>query len=337
MVRSSLYTRLQCGAWSFSDGPLCDLLEDDSVFAVCGFSPSQMNTSPRFIATGMQQLAEKNSFELLGASGPVRSGCIETSGLRWVEDDEKLLLSLSLDASDSDFDYALETEKAYDLLLKEMFQRGFNYMVRVWNYFAGINLGEGDQERYRQFCLGRHQALAKHELSKQHFPAACALGRDDGSLLIYLVAAKEPARHIENPQQVSAFDYPRCYGPQSPSFARAAVKSWSRHQDIYISGTASILGHKSLHRGDVLAQTKLTLKNIDVLLESIRLQHQVSLPTLGQPLYLKVYLRSSGDQELVADVIHAHWGGAVNCIYLLADVCRQELDVEIDAVGCVFV
>jgi chorismate lyase / 3-hydroxybenzoate synthase len=49
------------------------------------------------------------------------------------------------------------------------------------------------------------------------------------------------------------------YGAPPPSFARAAhVGSDGGRGDLFISGTASIVGHRTVHRGNVELQTRTT-------------------------------------------------------------------------------
>src|SRR5262245_38311194 len=44
---------------------------------------------------------------------------------------------------------------------EELFRAaGDLHLVRVWNHIAGLNDGDGDNERYRRFCIGRHDAFA---------------------------------------------------------------------------------------------------------------------------------------------------------------------------------
>src|SRR3546814_12468443 len=56
-------------------------------------------------------------------------------------------------------------------------------------------------------------------------PAATAIGRCDDARVVqvYWLAARTPGMPVENPRQVSAYRYPRQYGPQQPSFARAML------------------------------------------------------------------------------------------------------------------
>lgn len=131
------------------------------------------------------------------------------------------------------------------------FQRrtGFTNLLRMWNFLDAVNEGAGDLERYRQFCLGRAEALADNDRSD--YPAATAIGRQHatGTLQVFWIGAKQPGTPLENPRQVSAYRYPRVHGPASPSFSRATLAA---DGTLLISGTASIVGHASQHHDDVL-------------------------------------------------------------------------------------
>ena len=71
-----------------------------------------------------------------------------------------------------------------------------------------------------------------------------------------------------------------------------------------------------------------TLANIDQLLEHVaRQEHLATTPAVG---ILKVYLRRAGDLDAAKAAIISHFGEAVPAVYLQADICRQELLVEID-------
>src|SRR5262245_36612577 len=135
------------------------------------------------------------------------------------------------------------------------------HLIRVWNHIAGLNDGDGDAERYRKFCIGRHDAFAAAGWTKRRFPSASGVGMRGGSLAVYALAASDPGVHVENPRQVSAYDYPREYGPRSPSFARATVAAGL----LLTAGTSSVVGHQSVHVGDVAAQLEETLVNLDAL------------------------------------------------------------------------
>jgi len=68
------------------------------------------------------------------------------------------------------------------------------------------------------------------------------------------------------------------------AFARATR---TREGSLFISGTASIVGHKSEHVGDVTAQLEETLRN----LAAVKNQTQLDAQRLRRDSLLKVYVR----------------------------------------------
>lgn len=226
-------------------------------------------------------------------------------------------------------------ESAYRQIFALMDDLGYPYMYRFWNYMADINGVSHGLERYRQFNVGRKNAfLACGREVAEQLPAACALGLVDGALTIaFLVGRKAPVA-IENPRQVSAYEYPAEYGPRTPSFSRATLlcTELDGEQDalLFISGTASIVGHQTLHPQDVLAQTRETIANLEaVIAEANRVlgQHKFNL----QNMFFRVYLRHAADLDVVRDEMQRHIGGTLKAVFVQADICRQELLLEIEA------
>ena len=161
--------------------------------------------------------------------------------------------------------------------------------------------------------------------------AAEIFGRLDGVrvLQVYWLAAREPGTPLENPRQVSAYRYPREYGPQSPTFARALLPP-SPRVPLLLSGTASIVGHASQHADSLRAQLDETLTNLDSLLGAARERAPTLSPHLDGTSRLKVYVRDAADADAVAAQLEARLGTRVPWLMLHADVCRRELLVEIE-------
>ncbi|MGN6113083.1 MAG: pteridine-dependent deoxygenase [Luteimonas sp.] len=206
------------------------------------------------------------------------------------------------------------------------------HMLRIWNYLDAITAGEGDHERYRQFCVGRAQGLGGFDTSR--LPAATAIGRCDAArvLQVYWLSAAAPGTPVENPRQVSAWRYPREYGPQPPSFARAMLPPTASQMPLLLSGTASVVGHATLHAGELLAQLEETFANFEALLGAAR-QRQPALPAeFGAGTRLKVYVRDRGDMPAIAEALRARFGDRVPHFLLHAAICRRDLAVEIDGV-----
>ncbi|MCM2356263.1 MAG: pteridine-dependent deoxygenase, partial [Arenimonas sp.] len=206
------------------------------------------------------------------------------------------------------------------------------YLLRIWNYFAAINAGEGDQERYRRFCVGR--AAAGDGMFNDPPPAATAIGADGlpGRLQVVALCAKAPALALENPRQTPAWRYPREHGPVSPGFSRGAVlDADTTTPRLLASGTASIIGHVSQHVGDFAGQLRESLHNLEALLGQGRQRTGRHFPLAGCEA-LRVYLRHPRDLA-AAQAILATSGIAPDRItYLRGDVCRRELDVELEGV-----
>jgi len=209
---------------------------------------------------------------------------------------------------------------AYDEILRTTREGGFPHLIRVWNYVRDINAGEGEVERYKRFCAGRHDAFDAAGWRNDQLPAASAVGIRERGLVIHYLAAREPGRQIENPRQVSAYAYPPQYGRRSPSFARATLFG----ETLFIAGTASIAGHETRHAGDVRAQLDETLLNIDTIAHAAG-------RTRADLTHVKLYLRNSGDAEIAKSVAAAMPGAKL--IVVEADICRRELLLEIEAIG----
>ena len=215
------------------------------------------------------------------------------------------------------------TEAAYREIFATVNELGYPHLARIWNYLPQINVETDGLERYRQFNSARRNALIayRRELTG-NVPAACALGAVTGSpLVVYFLASRQAATAIENPRQVSAYEYPPQYGPK-PAFSRASILG----DLLFISGTASIIGHETVHAGDVAAQTRESLANIEALLSEAK---RFSLDSLAY----KVYVRNTSDLPVIQSQLHATLGPKAQVLYLQADICRLDLLVEIEAVG----
>jgi hypothetical protein len=104
--------------------------------------------------------------------------------------------------------------------------------------------------------------------------------------------------------------------------AEAGGQRWS-----WVSGTASIRGHESVAPGDVAGQLAVTLHNLDVVLSAMDLGPLGIERQDGSTALTKVYLRRRGDLAAVQAQLAAV---ADQALFLEADVCRAELELEIE-------
>ena len=306
---------------------LLGMSETLAVFGFGALAPSSAAIDdPRYLHVPLSPLREAAApYEVWRSAGPVATG--REGAIRYSHDGALMFGVLEWEEPDGGILHA--SAHAYAALVAFWRDSDYPHLLRIWNYFDAITLGEGDGERYRQFCVGRVQGLG--DVDTRTLPAATAIGSRDGRrvLQVYWLAAREPGLPLENPRQVSAYRYPREYGPQSPTFARALLPPSSR-VPLLLSGTASIVGHASQHADSLRAQLDETLTNLDSLLGVARERAPTLSPHLDGTSRLKVYVRDAADADAVAAQLEARLGTRVPWLMLHADVCRRELLVEIE-------
>lgn len=225
------------------------------------------------------------------------------------------------------------SESAYRRIFGLLDALGFPHVLRFWNYIADINGDSHGLERYRQFNIGRQDAFlgSGRQIAGGAVPAASAVGCYEGPLTVYFFAGRSSAPiAIENPRQISAYRYPAEYGPRSPTFSRASIARVGGCDLLFISGTASIVGHRTLHAGDAAAQTRESLANIDALVtEARRLAPDAGFSL--QQLCYKVYVRHAHDTAAIGSELRRILGPSARALFLRADICRADLLVEIEA------
>ncbi|MDQ3288977.1 MAG: pteridine-dependent deoxygenase [Pseudomonadota bacterium] len=318
---------------------LARLLDDESTLAVMGFgAAAPQHADPRYLRVGLEPHGAA-PFEWWRSRGPVERGT-SPEGIGWSEGGALQFGSLEIDelahegdASGRRDDIGATADAAYRRLVAFTSSRGYPHVLRVWNYLDGITVGEGDEERYRRFCLGRANGLrAGLGEDPAVLPAATAIGRigSPRKLQLYWLASRTPGTALENPRQLSAYRYPRQYGPQPPSFARAMLPPEGSAVPLLLSGTAAIVGHQSHHPDSVATQLDETLTNLGCMIDAGRALRP-SLPAeLGPHSRLKVYVRERDEMPLVAALLDERLGPDVPRIVLHAQVCRRELRIEID-------
>jgi len=225
------------------------------------------------------------------------------------------------------------TYKAYQCLLLQARALGYIHLLRVWNYFPHINQESDGRERYQQFCVGRHRALVE-SLSDfpRSLPAATAIGTRSGPFNLHFLAAKHPGIHIENPRQVPAYEYPPSYGPSSPSFARAILRSSIAGSHLLISGTASVVGHRSVHLCEPYKQILEIIHNLNTLIGQTERLHRDTRGQWIREAVFKIYIRQPEHFATIRDIFEEQLPSDAQVLYLQGEMCRSELLVEVEGV-----
>jgi chorismate lyase/3-hydroxybenzoate synthase len=238
----------------------------------------------------------------------------------------------------SDGSCASATRAMYERAFALVGELRYPRIFRMWNFIPNINHPNAEGlEVYRDFCRGRAEAFECYQAHGHGMPAATGVGSLGGQIGFYFLAARSRgATHLENPLQQPAYTYPRDYGPRSPSFARgtylAGVDGGS--DQLYVSGTASILGHETVHAGDIVQQTQTSLRNIERLVSRTNLARygidaDVNLSDLA---LVKVYVRNEMHMDVVRQACEAVLSPRTELVMLNVDICRADLLVEIEGI-----
>jgi chorismate lyase / 3-hydroxybenzoate synthase len=295
------------------------LLDRPGTLAVFSFGhPASSEADPRHFGVLQAALEPSAPLECWAVDAEVSHG--SEDGLHWSRGGGWRFVAIEVDETASG-DIEAACELAYDRLLAHVAASPESHFLRIWNYLDAINNGDGDAERYRLFCSARARRMAAHDVAR--YPAATAIGHRGprGRMQVYALCANRDGVALENPRQVSAWEYPRQYGPTAPSFARAMQLP---NGGLAISGTAAVIGHASRHVGNVTAQVDEAVANLRALLE------RAELPSFDALSPLKVYVRNPEDADTVSAALAKYLDPSVPRLLLQGDICRSELLVEID-------
>ncbi len=307
---------------------LPDALSDPYALAIIDFADQSQLSDEKRLTVGTPTLAGSSLLEVWRTDVQPEKGQLGDVHFRKTP---TLIFGQILMASDSG-DIESITQNIYQQINRLQQELGYPQMIRMWNYLPWINRHDDGMERYQSFCVGRHQAIDTSRGFESHLPAATAVGTHDENVLVYFIAAREDGIQIENPMQVSAFDYPARYAPKSPTFSRAIVKRWGESTHLYISGTASILGHETRHKNKLLEQLDECLNNMDVLVAEASGQTDLGISDASQLTAIKIYLLEAENAETVLSHVRKRLGDEVEVLMLSADICRVDLLLEIEGV-----
>lgn len=268
--------------------------------------------------------------EIWQSSGQLKCG--QLGAAAYAGDDEFMLAEMLLHEEEGG-GLIRTSSDAYRRMMDYTLASGYPNLLRTWTYFSAINAGDGEAERYKQFCLGRARASSANELLRQSDPAASVIGRVGSAspwLHMIWLAGKNPGKPIDNPRQQPPRMYSAEYGQEPPRFSRGMLVNSTRGHAILISGTASIVGEASQHARDLPAQFAESARNLDVVLAQAAYQIGAQA-SFGARTVLRAYVREEERQFEVAALMQQRFPHASYCV-VAGEVCRSELLVELEAV-----
>lgn len=239
------------------------------------------------------------------------------------------------DMSESTYEQSKSIFKGIEKMLQS---NGFkpSDIYRQWNYIQGITMLNNGSQNYQEFNDARSIFYNKCQW-ENGYPAATGIGTDAGGVVVEVNAIKSNDKNlpIDNPLQIAAHNYSQnvldgkvieeLKERTTPKFERARLLGNS----IFISGTAAIKGEQSIATKNAVEQTAETMEIMD------KLVSKENIPTENNGAcydLLRVYVKHKEDIGAVKDYMDSHYP-AVQKHYLVADVCRPELLVEIEGVA----
>jgi len=223
----------------------------------------------------------------------------------------------------------------------------FSDVVRQWNYIENITkiIEEGsERQHYQIFNDVRSSFYGKSEFING-YPSATGIGIETGGVVIDFVAVspspKLTIKPIKNPGQIDAFKYSEkvlvgkslneSFKKTSPKFERGKVLQTLDAARIYVSGTAAILGENIVDKRNLEKQTLVTIENIKNLI-SVENLKSIGLhlnPENKSFLYIRTYVKHQKDISAVKAICEKQFKSE-NFQYLVSDICREDLLVEIE-------
>jgi len=220
----------------------------------------------------------------------------------------------------------------------------FNDIVRQWNYIGNILKIKEGYQNYQMFNEVRSEYFTKYR-TIHRFPSATGIGMKLGGVYIDFCAIKNTEKlnikAVDNPNQINPYQYGQhvlkgliAKGKSvknPPRFERALIIANNHGKTLFVSGTASIIGQETIGKGDVSEQTLVTIENINKLTDRVYLGQLTGQElSLGKCSLIRVYVRNQEDFTEVKDICSKHYPG-VPALFIEADICRDELLVEIEA------
>ena len=225
------------------------------------------------------------------------------------------------------------------LLVKEKFP--VSSILRQWQYIQNLTWIDNGRQHYQDFNDSRSHFYNQSKWVSG-YPAATGIGTQQGGIMVEIIAICDNVlinKSLDNPLQVPAHRYSQevlLGNPDSilknratPKFERARIVGSLDNQTVFISGTAAIRGETSCFTDDVIEQARITMENIDNLILSEN--YPLSYISKAYKL-LRVYVKNIEQMGAVQDYMTVHYPD-INTIYICADVCRQELLLEIEGIA----
>jgi enamine deaminase RidA (YjgF/YER057c/UK114 family) len=221
---------------------------------------------------------------------------------------------------------------------------GVQHIVRQWNYVGDITDFENGNQHYQLFNNARSE-FYKNVDFPNGYPAATGISMSLKSIFVSVLAIVPTSETIiaaiDNSLQIPAYNYSETvlvegktnHLKTTPKFERGKYITNGKSRIFYVSGTAAIRAEQSTNPNEAALQTRQTVENINFLISNENIQRY----TIEKNVYLslnsiRVYVKRCQDYAAIKAEVEKAWPN-VTAIYLLAEVCRTELLVEIEGIA----
>jgi hypothetical protein len=215
-----------------------------------------------------------------------------------------------------------------ELLEREGFP--IHSIIRQWNYIEQITGIRDGNQNYQSFNNARGTFYDKTTWLNG-YPAATGIGTNIGGVVVdwdaaILTSPEVFVTPINNPLQIAAHAYSEKVlktmqiKKVTPKFERAKSMTFANRRLVYISGTAAIRGEESPNGAGLERQLHVTMENI------------TQLTGNAKPVLLRVYLKDKAYYALTEQLMNTYHL-SIPIAYMCADVCRDELLIEIEGIA----
>ncbi len=252
-----------------------------------------------------------------------------------------------------DKSYSTQADGAYSLMKQILSSESmtFSDVIRQWNYVEGIlsiNTDTGKKYQNYQVLNDVRGVYYSKEKFEHGYPASTGIGMNAGGIILEFIAIK-PNNGVnivplKNPAQTDAYDYSQGVlvgnslvqenKKSAPKFERAKYISINDKKTIYVSGTASIREERTIGINDVRQQTEVTIENISNLISKTNLNN-AGISNNYEKIsfsFIRVYVKNISEINAVKEICNSYYRG-VPINYLVADICRENLLVEIEGIA----
>lgn len=206
-------------------------------------------------------------------------------------------------------------------------------LVRIWNYVPEILSEFQNGVAYHYFNEARFKAFECAWPNGKAYPAASAIGISGHLFTLEFFAAPVIVQALENKEQKPAAQYSEKYGSFPPLFSRGVIIDNLGQRLLLASGTASVIGEDS-HFENIYDQTERSILNLRILAGQFNLKgYGIGYGFAWEDIQLlRVYYKKSEDLTKLQTILAKAISPNTQVSYLQADICRQELLVEMEAI-----